>query len=48
MVKQLFSRWQVEADCMASNEKHRQRWLHQDHDHEPWFVIVPDDQDHDH
>ena len=33
---------------MASNEKHRQRWLHQDHDHEPWFVIVPDDQDHDH
>ena len=22
MVKQLFSRWQVEADCMASNEKH--------------------------
>ena len=28
MVKQLFSRWQVEADCMASNEKHRQRWKH--------------------
>ena len=22
MVKQLFSRWQVEADCMAGNEKH--------------------------
>ena len=22
MVKQLFSRWQVEADCMASDEKH--------------------------
>ena len=37
MVKKLFSRWQAEADCMANDE-----------DHEPWFVIVPDDQDHDH
>ena len=46
MVKQLFSRWQVEADCMASNEKHKQRWLHQDHDHEQ--RRAPDDQDHDH
>ena len=28
MVKKLFSRWQVEADCMANDEKHRQRWMH--------------------
>ena len=28
MVKQLFSGWQAEADCMASNEKRKQLWKH--------------------